>query len=835
MRHERVAQTPASRLLLLAAFLSVVATGLMAVSYELGWSDIRIGTLGWLGLLSAVLAGSMALAHRLATPLKRLEERALELAAGDQVETRPVADQDEVWNLLEAFNSVARRVNLLTDTTELLAAASDHASVMAGLASALAGMLEPDDGAMLLLQTGGEMRVAAAAGALSGGAASGGLSAAPWLAEALASHEPTRLRTDAADTVFGTLADSELRLLAAPLLIGHETVGATVVVRPAEREFSDAEQATLRSFAAQASLTLHNLQLFDEERRSRGEAETLRRVAELAAAVGDPRETLEEIARMQCELVGLGRWRVILYDRGDYGLSQTEDPAGDRAWRMAWDAMRREDAAGDALYVEAAEAPLSIAGFLADVQASGAILTPLQRSGAITGFIVLLADAQAAAPTTSALELAGTVGRQASLVLENAYLYQQAKSRADNLETIFRISTAVGSSLQSRVVLNRVMDVVQKILSADAALLMQYEPHRRLISSPMARGAVSSEMMEATFSPGEDVPGRVFETHEPERYDYISGNDTLLLNLAGAQGLESLLAVPLLARGRSIGVLAVFSREPAAFSSEELHLLRTFAAQAALAIDNAEMFSREHEMVRVLQESILPTRLADIPAIEAGSIYVAAGGADIEIGGDYYDLYTGPDGHVVIAMGDVCGKGVNAATKTSLIRHAIRGMIVAGLEPARILAELNELLLESGAADSIVTLWLGKFDTHSGRLVYADGGHPPALLLGPDRSIARLGTTGALLGAVAGAEWEERSVRLLPESLLLLYTDGVTEARRANKFFGEGRVRRVLRAGGSATEVAERLLGHVQRYCGGETRDDAAILAVRYVPFATDE
>ena len=105
-------------------------------------------------------------------------------------------------------------------------------------------------------------------------------------------------------------------------------------------------------------------------------------------------------------------------------------------------------------------------------------------------------------------------------------------------------------------------------------------------------------------------------------------------------------------------------------------------------------------------------------------------------------------GRVVVSIGDVCGKGVVAATKTSMIRYALRGMVVAGLEPARVLAELNAMLLEAGDATSIVTLWLGYIDTARGRLLYADGGHPPALLRrSSDARIERLATTGALLGA----------------------------------------------------------------------------------------
>jgi serine phosphatase RsbU (regulator of sigma subunit) len=361
-------------------------------------------------------------------------------------------------------------------------------------------------------------------------------------------------------------------------------------------------------------------------------------------------------------------------------------------------------------------------------------------------------------------------------------------------------------------------------------MLMTYDSARKTISIPMARGILHRDMLEITFRPGEDVPGRVFETREPERYDRISEADTRLLNAASGQGLESLLAVPLLARGRSIGVLVVFAKEPGMFSSDEMDLLRTFAAQAALAIDTAELFSKEHHVASVLQASILPSGLPRVPGLDTGSVYQPAG-TDADIGGDYYDLFVGPDGTVSISIGDVCGKGVVAATKTSMIKYAIRGMVAAGLAPSRILEELNRMLLESGDATSIVTLWLGRLDTSTGVLRYVDGGHPAGLLRhGDPVEIERLGTTGALLGAVADGVWEEREVRLSPGSTLLLYTDGVTEARDQARFFGEGRVHRALRPGGAASAVAQRLMSMVQRFSQGEMRDDAAILVVRYEP-----
>jgi len=803
-----------------------------AVVWRDTWHALMPGILGWLAALVIALVASLAVVTRVTRPLRSLERRATALASGLVIEAEPITAHDEIGRLLEAFNHVAERLNRLNEVARLLASESDRGRMLGEISASVSGLLGGVDVDVLLLDDERLLEVVSAHGAL---ADRQGLSFdpedIPWISAALTSGAVTEAYRATSDAFLALHGPNALWALAVPLLAATEVIGVGVVVRHGGSSFTQTESETARSFAAQVSVALQNSRLFEGERRAREEAEALREIAECVAAAAPIDETLVSVARMEGELLGLEAPAVALRDRAVFGLVPAEDPSLDRIWFGTWDTITREGSdAGIPQYVPASDARPGVARVLRDSGARGALLTPLERASGVEGLLVLLVPESSAVPSASRLALARTVAKQASLALENAFLYQQAMSRADNLETIFRISHAVGSSLQSRIVLNRVLDVVQKILSADAVMLMTYDAQRKQITVPMARGILNRDMLDAVFRLGEDVPGRVFETREPERYDRISNADTRLLNSAAEQGLESLLAVPLLARGRSVGVLVVLARAAGAFTSEELDLLRTFASQAALAIDNAEMFSREHHRSTILQESILPSRLPRIEGIEASSVYLPAG-TDSDIGGDYYDLFTAPDGRVVVSIGDVCGKGVEAATKTSMIRYALRGMVIAGLEPGRVLTELNDMLLEVADAASIVTVWLGYIDLAAGTLVYADGGHPPGLLLRPsDGSIRRLSTTGALLGAVSGTTWGQEETALEVGSTLLLYTDGVTEARRGTRFFGEGRVRRALRAGGSPSSVSQRLLAHVQRFSAGELRDDAAILAVSYAP-----
>jgi serine phosphatase RsbU (regulator of sigma subunit) len=355
---------------------------------------------------------------------------------------------------------------------------------------------------------------------------------------------------------------------------------------------------------------------------------------------------------------------------------------------------------------------------------------------------------------------------------------------------------------------------------------MIYDPRKREITTSMARGSVSSDIVGLRLAPGEDVPGYVFSTGEPATFRDLHESMGGIAGSAAARGLRSMIAVPMLARGRSIGVLVVFSAEPGAFSEEDMNVLQTFASQAALAADTARMYSREHEVASILQASILPGDLPEYAEIEAASAYEPAG-ADVEIGGDYYDLFRADDGSIWFAIADVCGKGVVAATKTSMIKYSVRSLVAAGLKPASVLGEVNRMVVGSGETSDIVTLWVGRYEPSRGELAWSSGGHPPAALLRPDAGeVEWLAPTGPLLGALADVVYGEDRVTLSPGDSVLLYTDGVTEARNGNIFFGEDRVRDSVVVGGTPRELIRRLLTAVRRFGRGDLRDDVALLAI---------
>jgi len=796
----------------------------------------------WQALLPAVAAmligGALAIilgfvmGRRLTAPLVELEKSARDVASGEYVREIESDRTDEIGRLADAFNAMVLQINALHDLSQLLASSSSLRQTLDGIIDAIRHIVGSAGVGIWLVPTDyAELRLERAQGF---GVREG--SAVPiarhsWLTEALRAQGPSSFEGSFSELGLSLpeeFIDRRIQGMALPLVLAENSVGVIVITPLEHREFTQAEIEMLRTFSAQAAVAVHISTLFAEESDARRQAEVMREVVERLASPHDLDHSLATVAASARDLLGVGSVAAAFVDRVALGLPPAADPMAERAllrtWEIAWGM-----GDGDSVIRCAVGDDAILDNYLREHGASEILLLTVMQGGepgAVIGFMVDRVDRTF---TASERTLAEALGTEIGLALDNAFNFAQAQTRAANLETVFRISQAVSSSLQVKVVLNRVLDVVQKIFGADAVSLMEFDASRRLVYTVMARGQVSAEMLHFECSPGDDIPGTVFSSGEPIRIGDLGDAEGTFAAVSYQEELRSLIAAPLLARGRSLGVLVILSASTDAYSAEDQDLLHTFASQAALAIDTAALYGKEHHVASVLQASILPQILPEYDEVEASSVYLAAGD-EAEIGGDYFDLFKTPDNKVFIAMGDVCGKGVSAATKTSAIKYSVRGMAVAGLPPGLILHEINNMVSESGDTSDIVTLWLASLDAFSGTLTHANGGHPPALLLPRDGGkMFRLETTGPLLGAIQDAAYGQVVTSVETGDTILMYTDGVTEARRGNKFFGEGRVRRSLAKGGSPAEVVDRLLAALDRFVPGSLRDDAAVLAVRLI------
>lgn len=290
-------------------------------------------------------------------------------------------------------------------------------------------------------------------------------------------------------------------------------------------------------------------------------------------------------------------------------------------------------------------------------------------------------------------------------------------------------------------------------------------------------------------------------------------------------------AVPLKAYGAIQGILTVGFGRRVPFADDQRGLLFALAAQAAISFARARLYERERTVSKTLQASLLPRALPSVPGIDlAGRLESGAQG--VEVGGDFYDAFALDGGAWGIAIGDVCGKGVDAAALTALARHTIRAAAHAHDSPAAVLRALNRAVLDQTRAGQFLTAVFARLTALPGgniRFTLACGGHPPPVVVDAAGRPRELTVVGTLLGVVEDAQVADAQLDLAPGDRLLLYTDGLTEAQAPARTLTTREVAELLASAGgeTAAQVAEACLASAIAAGGGETRDDVAVLVVQ--------
>lgn len=302
------------------------------------------------------------------------------------------------------------------------------------------------------------------------------------------------------------------------------------------------------------------------------------------------------------------------------------------------------------------------------------------------------------------------------------------------------------------------------------------------------------------------------------------------LATASAVGGETVV-LPLVARNRVIGMLTLGKPTDEHFRQEILELAEDLSRRAALALDNARLYSERTAISQSLQRSLLPPGLPQIDGVEVEVIYRAAGEGN-EVGGDFYDLFPIGNGAYGFAIGDVCGTGPNAAAVTGLARHALRLLAREGLSGPAVLQRLNSAILDEGDRSRFLTLLYGEMrpqEDGSAELKVVCAGHPLPLRLRQDGTVTPAAEPQPLLGVIEDLELHEETVTLDPGDVLLCVTDGVTERREGARMLGDDGLADVLTTctGLTAGAVAARIMRAVERFASDAPSDDMAILAMR--------
>lgn len=367
--------------------------------------------------------------------------------------------------------------------------------------------------------------------------------------------------------------------------------------------------------------------------------------------------------------------------------------------------------------------------------------------------------------------------------------------------------------------LAEVLDRVRELLSVDTAAVMLVDPSGQHLVATAARG-IEEEVRQGVRIPlGAGFTGRIAALKEPLILEHVDPSN-VLSPILHRKGVRSLLGVPLVSGGEVIGVLHVGSLTARRFTREETELLQLAGDRVALATQTRQI-QVSRAAATALQRSLLPTKLPVVPGLEFAARYVPGGGG--EVGGDWYDVFGVPSGHIYVVVGDVVGRGIAAAVSMGRLRTALRAHALQTADPADLLTRLDAHVrhFESGV---MTTVLCAVVSPRHDRLVLSCAGHPPPVATSPDMPVGLVEVPPDLpLGIGPARPRRTTTLPLEPGHGLLLYTDGLIERRGVPLDTGLDRLCAAVRPG-----PADAVCGKVMFELLGADRadDDVALLMV---------
>ncbi|MBD0707769.1 MULTISPECIES: SpoIIE family protein phosphatase [unclassified Streptomyces] len=479
------------------------------------------------------------------------------------------------------------------------------------------------------------------------------------------------------------------------------------------------------------------------------------------------------------------------------------------------------------------------------------VTVPLKVEGRLTGSLGVAAEAANRYSNEEALRLQFAADRIA-LAVESARLGELERLRRGSLSFLVEASDLLAGTLDRDQTLALMAQMTVPTLATWCAVYtiadqvsdpyLSYVLHededridglKELLSSIAPPDPVPTPGARVWAAPGEAaqraaVAASVRVLDHPT-IPMSSRIDSALATASAVAG--ETVVLPLVARNRVIGMLTLGRPSEDHFRQEILELAEDLSRRAALALDNARLYSERVAISQSLQRSLLPPGLPEIPGVEVDVIYRAAGEGN-EVGGDFYDVFPIRDDVYGFAIGDVCGTGPEAAAVTGLARHALRLLAREGFGGPAVLERLNAAILDEGARSRFLTLLYGEMhpqEDGSAVLKVVCAGHPLPLRLRPDGMVSPAAEPQPLLGVMEDLELYEQTVTLDPGDVLLCVTDGVTERREGTRMLGDDGLADVLSTctGLTAGAVASRILRAVERFAQAPASDDMAILAMR--------
>ncbi len=466
----------------------------------------------------------------------------------------------------------------------------------------------------------------------------------------------------------------------------------------------------------------------------------------------------------------------------------------------------------------------------------GNVRVVVDRKEGPTGMIPIVGDVDSESGTDLSLTTSSGARKAVKLEVSQAAYRGLEKERLALLIEAGKSLTAAGGGDQ---VLERVMDHLFQILPVKRAVLALLETDGRLVARTMRPTVEAGELSEVC---SRHIIQQVIDDKRPRIIDDATLDDAW--NQAQSvlhMNIKAAICAPLIVQDRAVGAIyADFPGKAKLYTQGDLDFFGAFAGIAAVALENARLqegardrmkIQRDLEIAAELQRGLLPDLGFEHPALDVDWAYRPSR----MVGGDFYDCATMPDGRVALSLGDVSGKSIGAALYMARVMSFLRAVSSDDPSPAHVLARTNTLLgaRVDGDASTFATAAYLLLDASSGSLRWASAGHNPVLVYRPEDDLyEELGATGPPLGVVPEMRFGEKSTLVGSGHTVLLYTDGMVEARnKAGEFFGLEQVKRIVRRvqSGGPRDITHALLAAVEAHWQDSEylKDDFALLVVR--------
>jgi serine phosphatase RsbU (regulator of sigma subunit) len=620
---------------------------------------------------------------------------------------------------------------------------------------------------------------------------------------------------------------------------------------------ADDDLELLSPFAARAALALRRSRRVGLITHALRRSQTVIGVVSQAIAQLSLAHTLETAVERIAELTGSGHVGIYLREgegltaAASRGLEGTETDLAERLLELALGPFRGRGF----VFIEDMRRDPRLAGLEASLETTGirrALFIPLVVHDEVIGALgVFKTRSRPYREGEEGLLLA--LSSQLAVAVQNARLHERAKELGERLERtldserraarqlrgLYEISHSFAESLSLQATLDAVAKTMVELFDVDASVIRM--PDQRgetlearaiyvadpklsesaptLLGRPQPMTAPTARRLLRSGNPVLLAPGKV-KSDDMHRYlePFLARGSTAAV-------------LPLATPGEILGTLTLLSLDPARpLDREGVDAAMTVAGQAALAIDNARLYQQQKDFAETMQHSLLPRELPTVTGLEVGHVYESA--ARVDVGGDVYDFLPLDDGRLAVILGDVTGKGIEAAADMAMAKFSFRALARMHPEPGDFLARVNEVIVEEIGSGKFITMLYVIVDPTARTVACASAGHPAARIVHPDGTVAQLAGRGLALGIESGQEYSTESTELEPGASVVLYTDGVLEARRDGLLYGEERLDSLL-GGGAGLDpqaLAETILTDCRNFAGGDLGDDCALVVLRLAP-----